>query len=367
MARSVVPLPVDPALPLAAGLVDSNGLAALVAPWFGPRIDGVRVRYLEYRPGSWLRVQLAVDTPDGAGAAVVQQEAGAAVSVWRYPDDPGLPALAAHAGGGADLLAWVPGRRAVLRTGEQVIKFHDDAASLRQAVLALELVGTVLPAPAVLEVREAERAYVQGAVAGRALARADAAAVAPAAAALVRALHDAALAGLDAWPRLAAVEVLEQCAPVAELVGTVRPDLAPRLVAVLDALRSSAPFHADGALVASHGDYNIGQLLAGADGLVVVDTDTLCRAPRAFDPASYAANVVSGRDGDLEAALELLGLLREGYGEVDGVPLDDGELRWFLAAVVLRRADRAVRRFKKDWPERTGRTVAAVEALLGGA
>ncbi len=72
---------------------------ALVAPWFEHDVGrSLLVQHrvlLEYRPGSWLRVQLAVDTPDGAGAAgVVQPEAGAAVSVVAIPTIPGLPVLA---------------------------------------------------------------------------------------------------------------------------------------------------------------------------------------------------------------------------------------------------------------------------------
>jgi aminoglycoside phosphotransferase (APT) family kinase protein len=111
--------------------------------------------------------------------------------------------------------------------------------------------------------------------------------------------------------------------------------------------------------VPSHGDFNLGQLLAGPDGPAVVDVDTLCRAPAALDLASYAANLVSGRDGDLAAARAALDRVVAGYGAAPP------GLSWYLAASVLRRLDRGLRRGKKDWPRRTELALQAVEELAG--
>jgi hypothetical protein len=75
--------------------------------------------------------------------------------------------------------------------------------------------------------------------------------------------------------------------------------------------------------------------------------------------ASYAANVVSGRPGDLERADAALDALLSGYG---GRPAD---LDWYLAALLLRRAPSPFRLHKRRWPERLGAMVAAAEEVLG--
>ena len=110
----------------------------------------------------------------------------------------------------------------------------------------------------------------------------------------------------------------------------------------------------------AHGDFNVGQLLDDGRRLVVVDTDTLCAAPAEYDPASYCANVVSGRPDDLDDARELARVVR---GAARG-RLDADVFDWYLAAMVVRRLDRAIRRTKRDWPERTERLVEAAEELL---
>lgn len=398
MPRSPQPLPVDPALSLAAALAEHNSLVSLASAAFGPTVTEVRVRYLEYRPGAWIRVQLGVQTPTGPGSALVCQyaqspspPAGTGIEavietaiardpgaelvrvgngearVFRFPHDPGLPALRGHQG---EVLAWVACQRAVLRQGPQIVKFHADPPSLQAAVAALRLVGTVLPTPAVLEVLDDDLAYVQTGIGGQPLTRRDASLTAGRAAALIRQLHDASLPGLvPTGPR----QLLELCRPVASLVAWCQPELSGRVAQLWNRLEERCP--AEGVTVPSHGDFNIGQLLSTASGeLAVVDTDTLCSAPRALDLASYAANVISGRPADLADAEAILRRLVDGYGRsIEGEGHIDGEghaeggsnaqLRWYLAALVLRRLDRPIRRFKGDWPERTRRLLETAEGV----
>ena len=51
------------------------------------------------------------------------------------------------------------------------------------------------------------------------------------------------------------------------------------------------------ACVPAHGDFHVDQLLIGAGEIAVVDFDQMCLAAPALDIATYAADVVRGRDG----------------------------------------------------------------------
>jgi hypothetical protein len=76
-----------------------------------------------------------------------------------------------------------------------------------------------------------------------------------------------------------------------------------------------------------------------------------CERPRG-DLARFAANLVSGRDGDLAHARSVLDAMVSSYGTPPG-------LEWHFAAALLRRCDRPFRRLKKRWP---GKAVAILDA-----
>ena len=109
----------------------------------------------------------------------------------------------------------------------------------------------------------------------------------------------------------------------------------------------------------SHGDFNISQLLDVEGAIAVLDFDEACLAPRALDVTSYAANLVSGRPGDLARADAALASLLDGYGAPPHA------LHWYLAAALLRRAPSPFRLHKRNWLHRTEAIVAAAEAVLG--
>jgi len=353
-------------------MLDPAAVAALAGPRLAPAaLVDVRLRQLDYRPRvrATIRYELrlrSAGTATTLDAVATVEPSGTELRL--FPDDAGLgglallgdpAALARRLGvesGPVEVLAWVPGLRATVRMGASVLKFYDSSDHAAAAVDALRRVETVVPTGALLG-WDADAAIVaQRRVEGRPLERADAVASAAEAARLVRTLHrwdagDEPLA--DGSP---AALVAKLGGPV-ELIGFARPDLGERLAAVRDRLHGTLP--APARLVPSHGDYNLGQLLRGTDGsLHVVDLDTLCLADPALDLASYASNVVSGREGDVEAAVALLDQLRLAYGD------DTGALAWHFGAGVLRRVDRAIRRTKKRWGERTERLVAAAEATV---
>jgi aminoglycoside phosphotransferase (APT) family kinase protein len=166
-------------------------------------------------------------------------------------------------------------------------------------------------------------------------------------------LHGAHVPGLAiASPRAA----LAAAARGARLAAAVQPRLAARALAVLARLEEHAP--GPGPVVVSHGDFNISQFLDLDGALAVVDFDEACLAPPALDVASYAANLVSGRTGDLARADAAVAALLEGYGE------RPEDLDWHYAAALLRRAPSPFRLYKPRWPQRIEAIVAASEEVL---
>ena len=105
------------------------------------------------------------------------------------------------------------------------------------------------------------------------------------------------------------------------------PALRPRVEALLEPLRRELP--AAAAPVPAHGDFHVDQLLVGDDDVAVIDFDQACLAAPALDLATYAADVVRGRDADLDAVGEVLDRLLAGYGERPEA------LAWHLRVAIL--------------------------------
>jgi aminoglycoside phosphotransferase (APT) family kinase protein len=252
-------------------------------------------------------------------------------------------------------LAWVPQRRAVLRHGDVVVKLYADPAELRGAERALRILDGALPTAALLMVHADRGAVVQSVVGGRPLRRDDALRGTIGAAGILRQLHGLVLDGLD---DLGPAELLAAAGRPTALAAFAVPELAERIAALTQHLAATMPDVVD--VVPVHGDFNIGQLLADGDRTIVVDVDTLAKGSPAVDLAAYAANLHNGRSGDDEDMAAALTELVEAYGS------SPPDLNWHLAATMLRRVDRPVRRLKKRWPDRVGAIVSAIEAVLRG-
>ena len=355
-------------------LFDVEALRALLG---ADRAATVRLRYVEHEPGERAMVMAAVGDRLVAASIGCTAPAGDGVRVSWYPDDPGLPGLREGWGVllgrlGVELgdeaqpecLAWVPHRRLVVAVGVRggagsgaVVKLHATGDETQRAVDCARTVGAVARVPEVLAADVALAAHVQRRVVGRALGRSDALDAVPAACEILEHLGQVDPAGLV---HHTAGALLAHARRVADLVAFISPHERDRVDGLLAALAARRP--ADPIGVASHGDFNVGQLLVADDGgLVLVDTDTLCAAAPSYDPASYAANLVAGRAGDLDdAAAALAAFVRARPG------LDGAELRWYLAAMVVRRLDRGLRRYKRDWPARTERLIGAACELVAG-
>lgn len=345
------------------------------------RLSDPQVRYLELDPGRSLLVLWRIrrdgmpaeivlsrgrlDRSDGRAEdpGIVEIGDPPTVVAW-FPSDPGLPllrdGLAAAARGlhlPADakpqVLAWVPQQRATVRMGDVVFKLYGERAEAERAVRAQNACLGWLPTPALLGAEPDAGLTAQLAVPGRPLGRADAAAIAERAGRAVRRLHEAPLGELvPHGPE----DLVRLCRAAGGRVAIALPELELRIARALDLLQATRPV--GGACCPSHGDYTVGQMIEDDGRLWVVDTDTLCAAPAAHDLASFAANLVSGRAGDHSDACDALQRILIGYGA------PPPGLDWHLAAAVMRRIDRPLRRLKKRWPERSERILASVEELL---
>jgi hypothetical protein len=344
----------------------------------GSVVTEVRVGYLEYHPGASLVVQVSAVVDGHPRSAVVRT--GDAVTpavrgsgrwlpelagvVHWLPSDPSLPLVASTARelyallphslratrqpAGPDtparVLAYVPGRRATLALEPYVLKTYASSAAFETARAAMALLGDgrELPTPRQVTALPACRATVQHHVTGTPAGLPQAVALAEPAGELVRRLHRS---ERRASVRRDPVAQLRDAREAVDVLGAVLPDQRERAGDLLARLAGAAP--TDLPLVLSHGDFTIDQLLVTGDGgLVVTDVDNACQAPAALDLASFAANLVSGRDGDDERAYAVLSALVASHGAPPG-------LAWHFAVALLRRCDRPFRRWKKRWPQKS--------------
>ncbi len=368
-------------------------LRTLVA---GAQIDDLRVRLVDYVPGSRCTVLYDVTIDGERHAAVARLDAaqrgwaaagaptapraaapiarpmswdhGLGALVHWFPHDPAIPVLELPAAvlralvgalpdpAPVQTLHYRPGARAVLRVGDVVLNAYGDArgyeAGVRGLALAAQLGGDHAVAPPASH--RSARVTTQPLVEGDPVRRARALEVAPRAGAMLRELHGAVNPGLDVTSPRAQLATASRSA---ELVATVAPSLARRVRRLTAQLELAAPA-ADGTVV-SHGDLNLGRLLDAGGELVLLDFDDACLATPALDVAAFAAGVVNGRDGDLDDARAVLEATIAGYG------VRPRNLEWHLAVTLLHRAGRPFRLHEQRWPERTAAIVAAAEAVLG--
>jgi ABC-type multidrug transport system fused ATPase/permease subunit len=374
-----------------ATFLDRDAMLPVLERSLGTELHEPRVSRVIYKPGELVAVHYAVtaggELRDAVATSIAGVDLAARARAPRYvelarrantpvfyddevgalvtwlPFDPRLPALAEPGSelarrlgiesGELELIGYKPRGRAVLRLGDHVLKaygrerqFDAALAGLRAAAGAGTL-HTAEFAGALPELRLTAQSRVAG-------ARPDsAAAVAGAAGELVAALQRDAFSLPVAPPE----RQLAAAARKAEVVADVLPALRPRVETLVRRLDEDVP---DGReLVPAHGDFHVDQLLLANGHVAVIDFDQMCLAEPAVDLATYAADVVRGRDSDLAAVDAVLEPLLAGYG---GRPAD---LDWHLAAAIMGRAAHPFQRQVAGWEERVEAMVAAAEASLG--
>jgi energy-coupling factor transporter ATP-binding protein EcfA2 len=401
-ARARPAVPPDPALPQLNRLLETEEMFPVLARSLGRRaeLEHVRIARVSYKPGRRVAVHFSAVVDGRRHDAVVRasangepatrrsrrlarevngrspaatpvvhdDEVGALVS-W-LPFDAALPALieapAALAerlrAAGFDLpegaaepqlLGYKPDARVVLRLGDHVLKGYGKRPQFDRALdgltisSALDSISTSTYEAAFPDLRLVVQTAVDGAVPETA------AEAAPAAGAVARTLHEAAVPAL---PEVRPAELLAAATRRAGLVEAIVPELTGRLRRLVARLQATDP--GAGPLVATHGDFHVDQLLRVGDELVLIDFDGMCLAGAAYDVATYLADVVRGRGGDLGAIETVRGPLLAGYGAAPPA------LEWYLAALVLTRAPHPFHRLAPAWPERVEGTVRTAEEVL---
>jgi ATP-binding cassette, subfamily B, bacterial len=380
-----------PALPLAP-LLDAATMRALLerALGDGRRLGDVSVGRVAYKPGESVAVHYRAEVDGSARDAVATRIAGVdlaervgrrgyarlaakarpravappwfdeelGVLVTWLPFDPKLPALAEAPDElgrrlGIDvprepaLVGYKPRARAVLRANGHVLKAYGAPRQFDAALAGLRAASAGPLETGALAGADPElRLVAQRALAGR---RPDSAhEVTAVAGALAAELARARLEGLPVAPP---ERHLRGAVRKGALIADVLPELRPRVEALLDRLARERP--GDLPAAPAHGDFHVDQLLV-SDRVAVVDFDQMCLAAPALDVATYAADVVRGREGDLAAVGDVLEAFLSGYGPPPAA------LDWHLAVAILGRAAHPFHRQLPNWPDR-------VEAMLRAA
>ena len=400
----------DTRLPQLERLLDPSEMEAVLARTLEPDVapGEVTVGRVVYKPHELVAVHYRTGIGDAVVTSIAGVDLGASVRRPRYADrarridgrspapsplaydgeleavvtwlpfDPRLPALAEPGEALARrlgvepeepvLIGYKPRGRAVMRLGSLVLKAYGRERQFAAALAGLEAaqrgpLRTAHFAGAVPELRLTAQSALAGAPAG------DAVDVAAEAGGLVAALQSSGATAAPAPPERLLAAAMRKAA----VLEAVTPELAGRLAVLVARLRDALP--AGLPLVPAHGDFHVDQLLVGAGDdiavgpadqplvgageIAVVDFDQMCVAPAALDLATYAADVVRGRPGDLERVHAVLEPLLDGYGARPDA------LDWHLAASVLSRAAHPFQRQVPGWRERAEATVAVAEACLG--
>jgi hypothetical protein len=292
-----------------------------------------------------------------------------AIITW-CPFDVNLPGLAAspseltdrlsHAGvsvrtrpGEPVVLGYKPASRAVLRFGDQILKVYAKNSQFDAAVTGLlasahaPSLSTSRLSAAFSDLRLTAQVAIEGST------PAEAADVADEAGAFLRALHAYEFDDLAPAPP---TRQLSEAKRQAHLAGVLVPELVPCLRGLADRLARSLPANPD--LTPAHGDFHVDQLIVNDERLTVVDFDGMCRAPAALDIATYAADVVRGREDDMRHLFAVLDALCESYGSAPD------HIGWYLSTAILCRTTHPFRTQTPNWPERVRAMVQAADEVL---
>jgi hypothetical protein len=395
--------PEDRALPSLPVLLDPDSMAPLLGSLLvdDPEPD-VRVESVRYKPGNNVVVQYAVRTGSRWHTAVAFSRAGgrlhrkrkqadnrkrASRAVGRTPagkalgyldevsalvqwlpldirlqlladrpermrerlNNKGIEADLAE----PELLRYWPRRRAVVKYGDHILKVYRDRLDFEDARRALKLARRLeaVHVPGYEGSFTSRQTTVQEWVPGHAPSLWPASS--EAAGEVLAALHGELPLEL---PKVSARSLLARAASRGDFVTHLVPDLQFEVDALLADLRLTAP---KVPRVLSHGNFHAGQLLAGPPGLVLLDVDRLCRAPAAYDLASYVSHTVFGRPGDAEVLESALDSLVKGYGA------RPPGLDWFLSTCLLRRAWVPFRFQDEHWPEAATALVHLAREVIG--
>ena len=386
-----------PALTVILGDELPDLLNVALAP-AGARCESARVSQIRYVPSKSVTAQCEAKVKWDTGATTTEtlvamsgiqvpdhiplvEADGVSVAVWRYPNDPFLPGLAAGAdpervrnllarlGAPADKVrlrrrAYRPGRRAVIEAMTPRARIFlkivrpGKVAGLQEKHTAM---SDHVPVPHSYGWSEELGLIALQAMPGKTMRKA----------------IETGTRRLPTWQQMVALldslpEPDAKLAPIsgpvaqashhAGLLTVVAPDLTERISAVVEAVQAAPP----GEVVPVHGDFHSSQvLIRGTDVIGLLDVDTAGTGQRANDLAGLLGHL---------ATLSLMSRRRQTFNRY-GADLiagfdretDPQGLRLRTAAVVLGLATGPFRVQQRDWPAETERRIALAEKWIESA
>jgi len=271
-----------------------------------------------------------------------------------------------------ELLAYKPGRRAVVRVEVELVRGRAErsqvsvvlklteagrAEPLHEKLAALDVAipfGTVVRRPRLLGFAADRQAVALEYAPGTPLRRLPqsqwAGALAQAGRAVAR-LHAGAVASA---PGIGSAGDRRSLPELAADFRHLAPFAAKRIEEIRAALEQLEPDHAG--LI--HGDLHAGQILAHQDGALLVDWDQAGRGPALRDVGGFLAHL------EIMGARRYGGPFLRGYADESGAIPAERELQRWTARMLFVRLGDPFRRLLPDWPERTLALLGRIEELL---
>ena len=375
MSATTAALAPDSTFPYRDALLDDEALCPRLSGLLGRTVDRCERRRATYHPGRSLRVllDLSVDgepelvygrmfAPGTSGSRYERAQATGVVHddelstlFFTYPADRKLAALPHLARVASELVAYAPEKSATARAvdgdGETVafVKLYADDGWLRACRVHAALRAQSIDVPAVLSSLPELRALRIEPLRGE---RPDGVDGLRAFGAALARLH--ALQPVDAR-RFTRLDP-DKLSDAAHAIGSVRPDVAERALALEHALRDAPPGPAR--VVCLHGDVHTKNVLVDDGRAALVDLDDVAGGDAAADLGSAIAGLRYDELFD-RAAGEHVQALLDGYAAEAPLPGVDS-LRWHTAAALLgERALRTVTRLRPAGLEQLDEVLAA--------
>lgn len=334
---------------------------------------GATRHFARFHPG---RSPWATVVDAGPGLVTTELFEDGSTRVRRFPDDPGLPGLAAvvAAVDRCEVVRYRPGRRCTLHVrtarGWRWVKVlpGDEAAGVVATSSALwraaraGWLGFAVAEPDRLD--GAAGAAWHHELAGRPV---EPLVLGPGALPVVRRLGEAlgrlGRAPLHPVARTGRADQLARTGRAVERAARALPPLAGELRARLAALAAAAGRLPPERSVPVHGAPHVHQWLLDGDRLGLVDFDRFALGEPELDLATFVAELRSERRlsvglGDVGAAL------CAGY-EATGAPVDPAVLDWYRAHKLLSKVTRAAWAVRPDGDDRAARHLAALDDPVG--
>jgi len=394
----------QPELPGLGVLLDDDALTGWVRALLPDAgVAGARASYARLKPGTSCLVALRVSTatgehlaharaeraddlrrlgkaarpapvPSGALGGRVLIDPELALSLAPFPIDRRLPGLRDVVdpqrrppdlpAGELRVLAYKPERRAVLRVGSGeaavLLKVYTPAG-FEGAITATGAIpsgaGPRVPQALLRLPDEAAIAFewLAGCALDRLLDAPEACRLASEAGATLHALHQ-----LDPCGGLADVHPAAAARSAAGALAVLVPGVERRAVALADRLQAAG----GGGRSVVHGDFSADQVLAGPEGVALLDLDESGAGDPLDDLGSFVGELeLRVLTGSLAAgrAAELGAALLEGYAVAAGVAPAASAVRSAAAVALLRRAAEPFRRRRAGWADMV---VAAIERAV---